>query len=42
MTATADLAPPQVRWDLSDLFSSMEDPKIEQTWSRCMQRSQEF
>lgn len=26
------MAPPQVRWDLSSLFSSPEDPRIDETW----------
>lgn len=42
MSATTELAPPQVRWDLSDLFSSTVDPKIEMTWSECTQRATEF
>lgn len=42
MAATADLAPPQVRWDLSALFSGMDDPKIEETWASCMKRADEF
>src|SRR5712691_5691203 len=42
MAAAAELAPPQVRWDLSALFSGMDDPKIEQTWSRCMARAEQF
>ncbi len=27
------MAPPQERWDLSALFSGMQDPKIEETWT---------
>jgi oligoendopeptidase F len=42
MAATADLAPPQVRWDLSALFSGMKDPKIEEAWNRCTTRADEF
>lgn len=32
--SSAEVLPPPVRWDLSALFSSMEDPKIEATWKR--------
>jgi oligoendopeptidase F len=39
---TSELAPPQVRWDLSALFSNPEDPKIEQTWARSMDRAKAF
>jgi oligoendopeptidase F len=31
MSAT-ELAPPKVRWDLSTLFSGMDDPKIDEVW----------
>ncbi|MGV3614580.1 MAG: M3 family oligoendopeptidase [Fimbriimonas sp.] len=37
--ATQDVAPPQVRWDLSALFSSMDDPRIEATWEEAMRRA---
>lgn len=30
------LSPPNVRWDLSALFSGMDDPRIEQTWETAM------
>lgn len=33
MSATA-IPTPSARWDLSALFSSLEDPKIEQTWNK--------
>jgi oligoendopeptidase F len=33
MSAAAP-APPQVRWDLSDLFSGIDDPRIESTWTQ--------
>ncbi|MFI5385172.1 MAG: M3 family oligoendopeptidase [Fimbriimonadales bacterium] len=42
MSATAEIGPPQVRWDLSALFTGMDDPNIEQTWNRCMQRAGDF
>lgn len=42
MAATAEISTPQVRWDLSALFSGMDDPKIEQTWTSCMQRAAAF
>lgn len=32
MALSQELETPKVRWDLSDLFSSMDDPKIEETW----------
>jgi oligoendopeptidase F len=31
--STIEVAPPQVRWDLSALFASPEDPKLEATWT---------
>ncbi len=31
-----------VRWDLSSLFSGMDDPKIEATWASCEALSQEI
>jgi oligoendopeptidase F len=34
MSAPAAPAPPQVRWDLSALFSGIDDPKIEATWTQ--------
>jgi len=33
MSASAS-APPQVRWDLSALFSGNDDPKIQESWER--------
>lgn len=42
MAASADIAPPQIRWDLSALFSGIDDPKIEQTWEECTRRSKAF
>lgn len=42
MSATNDIAPPQVRWDLSALFSGMDDPKIEATWQTAMERADAF
>jgi oligoendopeptidase F len=42
MAATAEISTPQVRWDLSALFSGIDDPKIEQTWIRCMERAGAF
>lgn len=32
MSEKPQLAPPQVRWDLSHLFTSQDDPRIDQTW----------
>ncbi len=31
-----------VRWDLSDLFSSYEDPRIEATLNECLARAEDF
>ncbi len=42
MVATAELSPPQVRWDLSALFSGMDDPKIDLTWAECGRRADGF
>jgi oligoendopeptidase F len=42
MAAIADLAPPQVRWDLTALFSGIDDSRIDQTWSRCNDRADAF
>ena len=42
MSAVVELAPPKVRWDLSALFSGMEDPKIEETWVRSMAAAESF
>lgn len=42
MSTVADLALPNVRWDLSALFSGMDDPKIEQTWASSMKRANAF
>jgi oligoendopeptidase F len=37
MAAVTQSAP--IRWDLSALFSGMDDPRIEETWSQCMERA---
>ncbi len=42
MPATADATTPHVRWNLSDLFSGIDDPKIAQTWDRCEKLATEF
>lgn len=34
MSAAQEIAPPKVRWDLSVLFSGLDDPKIEQVWQK--------
>ncbi len=34
--STTELAPPNVRWDLSTLFSGMDDPRLERVWSEAM------
>lgn len=41
MSATT-IAPPQVRWDLSALFSSPEDPRIEETWVKAKSAAEAF
>lgn len=35
-------ASPNVRWDLSALFSGMDDPKIAATWETCLSRADRF
>ncbi|HEY3779651.1 MAG TPA: M3 family oligoendopeptidase [Fimbriimonadaceae bacterium] len=42
MSSAVQIPPPTVRWDLSTLFSSPEDPKIEETWKRSKQRAEAF
>jgi oligoendopeptidase F len=43
MSPTTQVAAAQgVQWDLSALFASIDDPKIEQTWSRLHQQADEF
>lgn len=37
-----DMAATGVRWDLSSLFSSVDDPKIAQTWKDAHARADEF
>lgn len=36
---STELAPPNVRWDLTDLFSGIEDPKITEAWIAVFERS---
>jgi len=38
----AEIAPPKVRWDLSALFSGIDDPKIEETWRVGLERADAF
>lgn len=40
--STMEVLPPAVRWDLSALFASMEDPKIESIWKLSHQRADAF
>ena len=40
--SSMEVLPPAVRWDLSALFVSMEDPKIEFTWSLSHERADAF
>jgi oligoendopeptidase F len=37
-----ELAPPNVRWDLTTLFSGMDDPRLEQVWSEAMRKAEDF
>ena len=41
-TASTDTTAQGVRWDLSALFSSQQDPKIEATWQQCHARADLF
>lgn len=38
----AELAYPQVRWDLTALFTGIDDPQIESTWQDVVRRADEF
>lgn len=40
--STKTLEPPKVRWDLSALFSGMDDPRIEATWDLAGTRARSF
>lgn len=42
MPAAQELAPPKVRWDLSALFDSPSDPKIEASWSTAHREADAF
>jgi oligoendopeptidase F len=42
MSAVASTSYPAVRWDLSDLFSGIDDPKILEVIDACAQRAKEF
>jgi oligoendopeptidase F len=42
MALTQELQPPKVRWDLSALFSSIDDPRIEETWAKAMESADKF
>jgi oligoendopeptidase F len=42
MNVTQELPLPTVRWDLSALFSSIDDPKIDATWNRCMAAAEDI
>lgn len=39
---TQDLTPPQVRWDLSALYSGIDDPRIEATWKEAHRRADAY
>jgi len=40
--SSAEVLPPPVRWDLSALFASLEDPKIEAVWQEAHKRADAF
>src|SRR5579862_1517786 len=42
MSLTQELQPPKVRWDLSALFSGVDDPRIEATWKTALKKGEEF
>lgn len=42
MSLTQEIAPPKVRWDLSDLFSGFDDPRIGQSWRDADARTDNF
>ena len=42
MAASPTLPKPAVRWDLSDLFSGIDDPRIESSWTEAMSRADAF
>ena len=39
---STQLEPPKVRWDLSNLFSGIDDPKIEETWQQARADTDRF
>ncbi|MDR3689652.1 MAG: M3 family oligoendopeptidase [Fimbriimonas sp.] len=42
MDANQPLESPKVRWDLSALFSGLDDPRIEETWQKAHERADAF
>ncbi|HEY0866046.1 MAG TPA: M3 family oligoendopeptidase [Fimbriimonas sp.] len=42
MSATPIIETPQVRWDLTALFSGLDDPRIEATWSEASRNADAF
>ncbi len=42
MSAVAELPFPNVRWDLSSLFASIDDPRVEETWNEVHARADRF
>jgi len=42
MSVTPTIEPPKVRWDLSALFNSIDDPRIGETWETQMGRADAF
>ncbi len=42
MPVAEELAPPAVRWDLSALYSDLDDPRIQETWDEANKRADRF
>jgi oligoendopeptidase F len=42
MSSALQIPPPTVRWDLSDLYSDINDPRIDQTWERVKSSAEAF
>jgi len=42
MSTAVELEPPKVRWDLTALFSGIDDPKINETWTKAMEAAEAF
>lgn len=42
MASAPELASPAVHWDLSTLFSGVDDPKVDAAWASILERAQRF